>query len=222
MPDTGAPWNLPYPASTDRPDLAYDQLYNLANRVDYHSSVWARQWERLRRRPAAKMSYDSTVRYKINTRALSTVQFNNVQLDTAQMTDLQKRADRIYLPYDPRPALYMVGGSVTGFPATAISYPDIQLVTNAQWSLDTTPNPDVPYSYSTRDQNASRTDSPRGETFQVSSIVLAYQNIEGYQTTPGLADIWMQIEINSSSELTVYSADMWAFWLTDIDTIPFS
>ncbi len=224
MGGTGAPWDLSYPDGTDRPSQAFEALFNLADDMDYHLSNWQKQWDRLRRRPAAKLTYDSTVRYAINKTALSTVQYNNVQLDTANMTDLQRRADRLYLPHEPRPSLYMIGGTVVGWPTTVPSVPDIRLATNAQWSIDTTPNPDVPYAFDTRDLNQARTDQSRGETFQVSSLILNYVNTAGYFASSGagsLADIWVQIEINSGVEFTVYYADLYAFWVTDIANIPF-
>ena len=220
MGSTGAPWNIEYPDATDLPRLVSADLLDMANTMDSHVSTWEQQWNRLRRRPAAKLSYDSSVRYKINKTALSTVQYNNVLLDTAQMTDLQKRTDRIYLPYQPRPSLFLCGGTIIGLPVTLPGYPDIRLATNAQWSVNTTPTPSIRYGYDTRDMNAARTDTSRGETFQVSALVLNYGNLDGNISTPGLSDIWVQLEINSGVEFTVWQADLWAFWATDIASIP--
>lgn len=220
MGSTASPWNIRYPDAGDRPSLAWSALHDLGNDMDRHVSNWQGEWDRLRRRQAAKLTYDSTVRYAINKAALSTVQYNNVQLDTSGMTDLQRRSDRIYLPAAPRPALFLCGGTVVGWPSVVPSYPDIRLATNAQWSIDTTPNPDVPYAFDTRDQNLAKTDQSRGETFQVSALVLNYMNTAGYVSSPGFSDIWLQIEINSGIDFTVYAADLWAFWTTDIPSIP--
>lgn len=218
MGTTGTPWFLPWPEGSERPSNAYDALFSLANSMDNHLSRWQTEWDRLKRRPAARLAYESSVRYVINKTALSTVQYNNVHLDTAGMTDLQKRGDRLYLPRSPRPALYMCGGMVVGLPSVLPSYPDIRLATNARFTLDTVPNPDVPYGYDTRDVNYARTDTSRGETFQVSTLVLAYQTVDGLYDD----DIWVQIEINSGVDFTVWGADLYAFWATDIASIPFT
>jgi hypothetical protein len=219
MGNTGSPFNLDYPDPTDSPaGVASDALYYLASDMDYQTASFARDQERLRRRPAAKLAYESTVRYTINKTALSTVQFNTVALDTAKMTDLQRRPDRIYLPRFPRPALYFCGGYVVGMPVTLPSYPDIRLATNALWYQDITPNPDIEHSYDTRDMNLAKTDTYRAETFQVSTQVFAYQAVGGgFQD-----DIWIQLEINSGAEFTVWSAEMWAFWTTDFGDVPVS
>jgi hypothetical protein len=219
MGSTGAPFSLDYPDPTDAPTNAASELYSLANDMDYWLTRWTRDRDRLRRRPAARLAYESTVRYVINKTALSTVQFNTVTLDTAMMTDLQKRPDRIYLPTQNRPGLYACGGMVIGMPATLPSYPDIRLATNAMWYQDITTNPDTEHSYDTRDMNLAKTDTYRAETFQVSTQVLAYQAVGGGFDD----DMWIQIEINSGAEFTVWSAEMWAFWMTDVpDNIPVS
>lgn len=215
---TASPWQLPYPDPTDRVRDAASSLYYLADRMDFHLTNWRGDDDRLRRRPAAKMTYSSNVKYKINTQALSVVYYNNVQLDTAGMADLQRRPDRIYLPTSNRPALYVCGGTVVGIPALNPSVPDIRLNTNARWSINTATSPSTLYNYSTRDTNVSRTDTTRGETFLVSSQVLAYTPVDGVQTTDG--DIWIQIEINSGNDFTVWYADLWAFWSTDVAAIP--
>lgn len=213
---TASPWQLNYPDFDERPNLAAEQLYQLADRMDYHLTSWRADDDRLRRRAAAKVTYDSTVRYKINSQALNVVYYNNVQCDTAGMVDLQRRPDRIYLPRDHRPALYVVGGTVVGLAATNPSVPDIRLNTNARWSIDTSQNPQVPYQFTSRDQNQDRGDSARGETFQISTQVLAYYPIDGGSDD----DIWCQIEINSGIDFTVWYADLWAFWSTDVADIP--
>ena len=213
---TAAPWQLPYPDAGDRPENGADVLYRLADRMDYHLTNWRADDDRLRRRPAAKVTYDSTVRYKVNSTAQSVITYNNVQLDTFGMTDLQRRADRIYLPGSPRPALYAVGGTVVGLSAVTPSVPDIRLTSNARWSIDTVPNPDVPYPYTSRDQNQDRGDTTRGETFQVSTIINVYKATDGAYDD----EIWIGMECNSGTDFTVWYADMWAFWVTDVGTIP--
>lgn len=216
MGSTGSPFNLPYPDAGDRPDLAATALYSLADRMDDQLTAWAADRNRLRRRPAAHVSWESTERYVINKTALNTVQYNTVGLDTAGMTDLQRRSDRLYLPPTRRPAIFACGGMVIGMPASVPSAPDIRLATNATWYDQVSPPPEVRHSYDTRDMNSARTDEHRGETFQVSTQVLNYQPVEYPYTGP----IWVQIEINSGLEFTVWEAQLWAFWLTDIDSIP--
>lgn len=218
MGSTGSPWNIDYPDPTDAPQFAASALFNLAQDMDFHTSQFATDQARLRRRAAAKLSYESTVRYTINKTALSTVQFNTVGLDTAKMTDLQRRPDRIYLPVAYRPGLYMCGGYVVGMPATLPSFPDIRLATNAMWYQDITTNPDTQHSYDTRDMNQARTDTFRAETFQVATQVFAYQSVgAGFDD-----EMWIQLEINSGAEFTVWSAEMWAFWTSDFGDVPVS
>jgi hypothetical protein len=214
---TASPWQIQYPDPGERPQLAADTIYYMAQRMDDHLSSWRSDDDRLRRRPAAKVTYDSTVQYKINSQALNVVYYNNVQCDTAGMVDLQRRPDRLYFPRNLRPALFVVGGTVVGNAAVQPSVPDIRLNTNAQWSLDLAPTPDVLYPFTTRDQNQDRGDVARGETFQVSSQILTY-----FPTTGGgqFGEIWAQIEINSGIDFTVRYADLWAFWSTDIGNIP--
>lgn len=214
---TASPWQLTYPDPGDRPSVAADELYFLADRMDYHLTNWQADDARLRRRPAAKLTYDSTVKYKLNSQALYIVYYNNVQCDTGGMTDLQRRADRIYLPRTPRPAIYTVGGSITGLAgATDLSSTVIRLSTNALWSIQST----VHYPYVTRDYGQNGTDTVRGETFTVSSQVLAYQAV-------GAAfddEIWVQLEIQPdlsiSVDFNVWYADLWAYWSTDVAAIP--
>lgn len=218
MGSTGSPWNIDYPDSDDEPRFVASSLLNLASDMDYHTSQFVTDQARLRRRAAAKLVYESTVRYVINKTALSTVQFNNVALDTAKMTDLQRRPDRIYLPVAHRPGIYMCGGFVTGVPATLPSFPDIRLATNAMWYQDITTDPDTEHSYDTRDMNRASTDTFRGETFQVATQVFAYQSVgAGFDD-----EMWIQLEINSGAEFTVWAAEMWAFWTSDFGDVPVS
>lgn len=218
MGDTGTPYFYPFPDATDRPDDVALAMYSLLDLHDNYATSMEEDWERLARRPACHVSYESTVRYQINRTALANVQYNTVRLDTANMADLQLRADRIYLPKSP-PALYFVGGTVVGWPTSAPSVPDIRLTTNARWSVDTAPAPDVYWEYTARDQNQARTDSTLGETFQISTMVLANEAIDWYQGGALNADIWCQIEINSGVPFTVYYADLWAFWVSDTGLI---
>lgn len=215
---TASPWSLPYPEATDRPKDAADQLFRLADRMDLHLTNWQADDTRLRRRPAAKITYDSTVRYKLNSQALYIAYYNNVQCDTAGMVDLQKRADRIYFPRSPRPALYAVGGTIYGLTnVTDLSYSRIRLVSNSRWSI----SGGVPLEFTTRDWGKNGTDTQRGETWSIATTMLAYQATD----TGGFNDdLWVQLEINpetsTSVDFTVWYADLWAFWLTDCGTIP--
>lgn len=219
MGSTAAPWSLPYPDGTDRPQDGAFQLWQLADRMDFHLTNWQADDRRLRRRPAAKVSYDSTVRYNVGGLAnQDTVTFNNVQLDTFGMTDLQRRADRLYLPRTPRPALYMCGGSVVGLSNNAAPpvWPTLSLTSNARWSIDTVPSPDVEYPFVTRDQNRDQGESVRGETLTISNILLAYEAVNA-----GFDDeIWISLEILSPFTFSVWYADLWAFWTTDTGAIP--
>lgn len=215
---TAVPWQLSYPDSSDRPSDAADSLFQLADRMDYHLSNWQADDARLRRRPAAKVTYDSTVRYKLNSQALYVAYYNNVQQDTAGMVDLQKRADRIYFPRSPRPALYAVGGTIVGLgDVTDLSTSRIRLVSNSRWSF----SGGVAYPFTTRDSSKNGTDTTRGETWQISTTILAYQSTD---TGAYDDDQWVQLEINPelgvSVNFTVWYADLWAFWLTDCGTIP--
>jgi hypothetical protein len=220
MGSTAAPWSLPYPDSTDRPQDGADALWRLADRMDEHLTDWRADDNRLRRRPAAKVSYDSTVKYHIGGPATqATVTYNTVQLDTGGMTDLQRRADRIYLPRSPRPALYMVGGSVVGLsdinPLPPL-FPTLSMTSNARWTIDTVPAPDVEYPFLTRDQNADYGESVRGETLTISTMVNAYEAVDGAFDD----ELWVAMEVTTLTTFSVWYADMWAFWTTDVGTIP--
>lgn len=209
---TASPWTLSYPDATDTPDVADTYLWQLADRMDYLLSNWAADDERLRVRPAAKVSYDSTVRYKINSTGQSTVTYNTVQVDTAGMTDLQRRADRIYLPVANRPGLYAVGGTIHGIADNlTFSQPDIRISSNARWSI----SGGVQYPFTTRDTNWDRHETVYGETFSCSTMMVAYQAVDG-----GFDDeLWISLEINNGFNFTVWYADMWAFWVSDIGSI---
>lgn len=205
-------WAIWYPNSTGRPDRGPNDILLLANTMDSHLTRWRADDDRLRRRPAAKVSYNSTVRYTINSTAQATVRYNTVELDTAGMTDLQRRDDRIYLPKTNRPGLYLVGGSINGLANNlAQSVPDIRLSTNAKWSRQSS----VDYPFTTRDMNQDRHETTAGEFFQVSTVVNAYQAVNDAFN----AEIWVGLEINSGFDFTVWSADLWAFWLSDVGSI---
>ncbi len=210
---TASPWTLSYPDPTDRPDDAHTYLWLLANRMDYLLTQWAGDDERLRVRPIAKVSYDSTVRYQINAAGQSTVTYNTVQVDTASMTDLQRRADRIYLPVTNRPGFYAVGGTIHGLADNlALSQPDIRISSNARWAI----SGGTQYPFTTRDTNWDRHETVYGETFSCSTIMHAYQAVDqGFDD-----EIWVSLEINNGFNFTVWYADMWAFWVSDIGDIP--
>ncbi|MEV4122917.1 hypothetical protein [Micromonospora sp. NPDC049645] len=203
---TDPPWQFGYPDGTDRPCDGAAAIASLADRLDLHLTSWQADYERLRRRPAAYVSYDSTLPYTINKAALDTAQFNTVQLDTAGMVDLNKRPDRIYFPESPRPALYAVGGTLIGRAPTYPQWVDIRIATNCKFSYDVgDPNP---RGFTEREENWDRGD-PTGEVFSVGGLILAYQSIDSG------SDLYMWLEIASSIEFAVTAANMWAFWLTD-------
>lgn len=204
---TGFPWQLPYPDGTDRPCDGPAAIEWLADRMDYHVTNWRGDDERLRRRPAAFVSYESTSTYTINRAALDTVQFNNVLLDTAQMTDLTARSDRVHFPAANRPALYAVGGTVMGRSAVFPTMVDMRISTNAQY----TTSGGVRYPFAERGQTQDRGDQ-RNEVFSVGGTVLAYTNSSTGSTTD---DLYMWLEINSGIEFTVVYAELWAHWLSD-------
>ena len=210
---TASPWTLSYPEPGDRPDHGAEDLWMIADRMDFLLTRWAADDERLRKRPMAKVSYDSTVRYKINSTGQSTVTYNTVQVDNAGMTDLQRRADRIYLPVDNRPGLYAVGGSIYGLADNlTFSQPDIRISSNAKWST----SGGIDYPFTTRDINWDRHETVYGETFSCSTLMHAYQAVDG-----GFNDeLWVSLEINSGFNFTVWYADMFAFWVSDIGSIP--
>lgn len=205
---TDPPWQMPYPAGTDRPCDGALAIELLGTRLDYHLTNWSRDDARLRRRPAAFVSYESTVTYPLNRYALDIAQFNTVSLDTAGMVDLNKRPDRVYFPVPYRPALYAVGGTIVGNSAVAPSTVDVRIGTNALYSYQSgTAFPQIE-----RDQTQDRGD-PRGEIFSVGGSIIAYQNSD---TGVFGDELYMWMEINAGVEFTVAYAELWAFWLTDL------
>jgi hypothetical protein len=213
VPSTASPWTLWYPSSTQRPRQGTEDLLLLANGMDAHMTRWRADDDRLRARPAAKVSWNSTVRYKVNSTAQATIKYNTVELDTGGMTDLQRRNDRIYLPATNRPGLYLVGGSINGLADNlATSVPDVRITSNAVWSK----SGGVDYPFTTRDANQDRHETTAGEYLQTSTVVLAYQAALG-----GFSDeLWVGMEINESFNYTVWYAELYAFWITDVGSIP--
>jgi hypothetical protein len=205
---TDPPWYFNYPDGTDRPCGGATEIYTLAAQLDFHLTNWEADYERLRRRPAACVSYESTLPYTLNKAALNTAQFNTVQLDTADMVDLNARPDRIYFPMSPRPALYAVGGTLIGRTPTYPQWADIRIATNCKFSYDVG-NP-IAKPFTDREGNWERGDT-YGEVFTVGGTILVNSNIEDAYDV----DLYMWLEIASAVEFAVQSANMWAFWLTD-------
>lgn len=213
MPNTAAPWSLWYPGASQRPRQGTEDLLLLANSMDYHMGDWRADDDRLRKRPAAKLSYNSTVRYVVNSTFQATIRFNTVELDTGGMTDLQRRNDRIYLPRMNRPGLFLVGGSINGAANNlSASTPDVRITSNAIWAKVA----GTDYPFTTRDAMKDRSELTQGEHLAVSTIINSYQAARG----GFLDEIWVGMEINSNFNYTVRQADMYAFWVTDVGSIP--
>lgn len=114
-------YGIPYPDPTARPCDGDEAMKALAERMQTWLLLWQETYARAERRPAAEVQYIPAVAGTFQTLSptgQSRPYFNTVGLDTANMVDLGKRADRIVFT---RPGCYYLqfkaqGNSLTTCP----------------------------------------------------------------------------------------------------------